>query len=131
MSLGDRILELRKKNGLSQEQLGEKVDVTRQTISNWELGETQPNPDQLKLLSKTLNVSIDELLGNNIDNIILSKVNITEKHTRSIKKILKGIFIGFLVFLIVDIIAFIICFTNKLGPFEKKNNAPYIIQETI
>ena len=131
MSLGDRILELRKKNGLSQEQLGEKVDVTRQTISNWELGETQPNPDQLKLLSKTLNVSIDELLGNNIDNIILSKVNITEKHTRSIKKILKGIFIGFLVFLIVDIIAFIICFTNKLGPFEKKNNTPYIIQETI
>lgn len=35
MNLGDKILQLRKKNGLSQEQLGEKVDVTRQTISNW------------------------------------------------------------------------------------------------
>lgn len=122
MSLGDRILELRKKNGLSQEQLGEKVDVTRQTISNWELGETQPNPDQLKLLSKTLNVSIDELLGNNIDNIILSKVNITEKQTKTIKKILKGFFIGFLVFLIIDIVAFIICFTNKLGPFKENRS---------
>ena len=54
MSLGNKILELRKKKGLSQEQLGEKVDVTRQTISNWELGETSPNPEQLKLLSKLL-----------------------------------------------------------------------------
>ena len=52
MNLGDKILQLRKKNGLSQEQLGEVVDVTRQTISNWELGETSPNPEQLKLLSK-------------------------------------------------------------------------------
>ena len=45
MALGQNILDLRKKNGLSQEQLGEKVDVTRQTISNWELEETSPNPD--------------------------------------------------------------------------------------
>ena len=44
MKLGDKILELRKKQGLSQEELGEKIDVTRQTISNWELGETSPNP---------------------------------------------------------------------------------------
>ena len=62
MKLGEKILELRKKNGFSQEQLGEKINVTRQTISNWELGETSPNPEQLKLLSKVLNVSIDELL---------------------------------------------------------------------
>ena len=66
MALGQNILNLRKKNGLSQEQLGEKVNVTRQTISNWELEETAPNPEQLKLLSKELNISIDELLGNNI-----------------------------------------------------------------
>ncbi len=50
MNLGNKILQLRKKNGLSQEQLGEKVEVTRQTISNWELGETTPNPEQLKKL---------------------------------------------------------------------------------
>lgn len=54
MNLGDKILQLRKKNGLSQEQLGEKVDVTRQTISNWELGETTPNPEQLKKCQKHL-----------------------------------------------------------------------------
>ena len=47
--LGSNILELRKKKGLSQEELSEMVGVTRQTISNWELNETQPNPEQLKL----------------------------------------------------------------------------------
>ena len=64
MKLGENIFKLRKDLKLSQEQLAEKVDVTRQTISNWELGETSPNPEQLKLLSKTLKVSIDELLNN-------------------------------------------------------------------
>ena len=39
--LGDNILKLRKKLGLTQEELSEKIDVTRQTISNWELNETQ------------------------------------------------------------------------------------------
>ena len=46
--LGENILKLRKRQGLSQEQLGELVNVTRQTISNWELNETTPNPGQLK-----------------------------------------------------------------------------------
>ncbi len=64
MKLNDNILNLRKKNNLSQEQLAEIINVSRQTISNWELGETSPNPEQLLLLSKTLHISIDELLGN-------------------------------------------------------------------
>ena len=74
MPLGNKILDLRKKNGLSQEQLGEMIDVTRQTISNWELGETSPNPEQLKRLSKALKVSIDDLLDNDIKNIVIEKV---------------------------------------------------------
>ncbi len=95
MKLGDNILKLRKDNHLSQEQLAEKINVTRQTISNWELGETSPNPEQLKLLSKTLNVSIDELLDNDIKGIIEKRVSNTEKLAGIIIKILKafGIFI--------------------------------------
>lgn len=134
MALGQNILELRKKMGLSQEQLGEKIDVTRQTISNWELGETSPNPEQLKLLSKTLNVSVDELVDNDIQNVVLNKLKITEKQTKSIKKILKGLLIGFIVLLVVDILAFIICFTGKFGPFSEKkneNNISYVIEEVI
>lgn len=66
MKLGENICSLRKKNGLSQEKLAEKVNVSRQTISNWELGETAPNPEQLMLLSRVFGKSIDELVGNNI-----------------------------------------------------------------
>jgi len=64
MKLGENISILRKKNGLSQEKLAEKINVTRQTISNWELGETAPNPEQLILLSHIFSKSIDKLVGN-------------------------------------------------------------------
>ena len=133
MALGQNILELRKKQGLSQEQLGEKIDVTRQTISNWELGETQPNPEQLKLLSKTLNISIDELLDNDLQNILVNKLKITEKQTKNIKAVLKALLVAFILFFIVDVIALIICFTGKLGPFSKNKeiNSQYVIQENI
>lgn len=64
MNLGNKIYELRKKNGLSQEQVAEKVGVTRQTISKWELGETFPDINQAKALSEIFNVSLDLLVGN-------------------------------------------------------------------
>ena len=67
MQLGNNIYNSRKEKGLSQEKLAEKINVTRQTISNWELGETSPNPEQLILLSKSLNKSIDELVGNEFE----------------------------------------------------------------
>ena len=61
MEIGNKILELRKKNNLSQEALAEKIGVSRQTISKWELGETSPDIKQAKELSKVFNVSLDEL----------------------------------------------------------------------
>lgn len=57
------LLELRTKNSLSQEQLAEQVHVTRQAVSRWETGETVPNTETLKLLSKLFDVSINTLLG--------------------------------------------------------------------
>ena len=63
MSTQDVIYELRTKNGLSQDELAEKVFVTRQAVSRWETGETVPNTETLKLLSKLFGVSINTLLG--------------------------------------------------------------------
>ena len=63
METKDIITELRKKAGLSQEDLARKVFVTRQAVSRWENGETVPNTDTLKLLSKVFDVSINTLLG--------------------------------------------------------------------
>ena len=68
MKLNENIYNFRKEKGLSQEVLAEKVNVSRQTISNWELGETTPNPKQLISLSKAFNTSIDILVGNAIEN---------------------------------------------------------------
>ena len=98
--LGNNILELRKKLGLSQEELSEKVGVTRQTISNWELNETQPNPEQLKLLSKTLNVSVDELLDNDIKSVLIEKTIKTEKNSSQVLKVVKIILTSILVFFV-------------------------------
>ena len=63
METKDIIYELRTKRGLSQEELAEKVFVTRQAVSRWENGETLPNIDTFKLLSKFFDVSINTLLG--------------------------------------------------------------------
>ena len=63
METKDVLLKLRTKKGLSQDELAEKVFVTRQAVSRWENGETVPNTDTLKLLSAVFNVSINTLLG--------------------------------------------------------------------
>ena len=63
METKDILLELRKKNNLTQEELAQKLFVTRQAVSRWESGETIPNAETLKLLSGVFDVSINTLLG--------------------------------------------------------------------
>ena len=63
MNTKDVLLDLRTKNGMSQEELAEKVFVTRQAVSRWENGETVPNTETLKRLSGLFGVSINTLLG--------------------------------------------------------------------
>ena len=63
METKEIIFNLRTKHGLSQDELAEKVYVTRQAVSRWENGETIPNIETLKLLSKIFDVSINTILG--------------------------------------------------------------------
>lgn len=63
MDTKDVIYHLRTQQGLSQDQLAEKVFVTRQAVSRWETGKTTPNTETLKLLSQLFSVSIHTLLG--------------------------------------------------------------------
>ena len=101
MSIGNKIYELRKKNNLSQEQLAEKLNVTRQTISKWELNETTPDINQAKEISKIFKISLDDLVDNDIQSMLLEKVSNTEKLAGLVIKILKGLGI-FILCLIVD-----------------------------
>ncbi len=97
MKIGKNIMDLRKKNNLSQEELAEKVGVARQTISKWELGETSPDLKQAKELSKIFNVSLDELTNNDIKDVLVEKTSNTEK--------LAGIILKLMKFMVVFIIA--------------------------
>lgn len=106
MNLGEKIVSLRKKNNLSQEELAEKIGVTRQTISKWELEETTPDINQAKKLSKLFNISLDELTNNDISNILVEKVSNTEKLAGIIIKILKLLGIFILVFIGIALIVF-------------------------
>ena len=63
METKDVIKELRTKNGMSQDELAERIFVTRQAVSRWETGETIPNTETLKMLSELFDVSINTLLG--------------------------------------------------------------------
>lgn len=63
MEIRDILKSLRERHGLTQEQMAERVRVTRQAVSRWETGETQPNTDTLQLLSREFQVSINTLLG--------------------------------------------------------------------
>ena len=64
--LSDKIMELRKRNGMSQEALAEKLDVSRQSVSKWETGESVLDLDRIIKLSEIFGVSTDYLLKNEI-----------------------------------------------------------------
>lgn len=63
MEVKEILKNLREKNNLTQEQMAQRVNITRQAISRWETGETQPDTQMLKVLSKEFDVSINTLLG--------------------------------------------------------------------
>lgn len=67
MSLGANLFNARKKRGLSQEEVAEKLGVSRQTISKWELDETLPDICQSKKLANLYRLSLDELIEFDID----------------------------------------------------------------
>lgn len=64
MTLGEKIQQLRKAAGISQEQLAEQLDVSRQSISKWELNDAVPEISKIIMLSELFSVSTDELLKN-------------------------------------------------------------------
>ena len=60
MKFNEKLYELRKTKGLSQEELGEKINVSRQTVSKWETGQTTPELEKLIELSEMFDLSVDE-----------------------------------------------------------------------
>ena len=101
MDLGKKIMTMRNEKNLSQEQSAEKLNVTRQTISNWENGKFYPDIDSLVNLSKFFNVSLDDLLS--YDDKVLDYLKDSTDIVKSNKNILYAVLLNILL-----IIAFII-----------------------
>lgn len=110
--LGEKIISERKKCKLSQEDLAEKLGITRQTISNWELNETSPDLKQASKLCDIFNISLDELTGK--ENAILTKLDKTESNSKLIIKLVKtvGITLGTLIFILLCIVSIYIYSIN-------------------
>lgn len=97
MDLGKKIIEMRKNKNLSQEQLAETLNVSRQTISNWENGRFYPDIDALVKISKYFNISLDDLLAS--DSNVLKYLKVSTDIVRSNKNILYAIILN--IFLII------------------------------
>ena len=67
IEIANRLVQLRKQHGLSQEELAEKLGISRQAISKWERAESSPDTDNLISIAKLYNVSLDELLKTDED----------------------------------------------------------------
>lgn len=97
MDLEKKIIEMRKNKNLSQEQLAETLNVSRQTISNWENGRFYPDIDALVKISKYFNIALDDLLAS--DSNVLKHLKVSTDIVRSNKNILYAIILN--IFLII------------------------------
>ena len=131
MELGKQIYELRKKANLSQEQLAEKVGVSRQTISKWELGETAPDIKQAQILSQIFNVSLDELTGNDTKEVIYEKVSNTEKLAGLIIKVIKIWGIIILACVVIAVVCIILFGNVREEGFAENNVEKVTFTEVV
>jgi transcriptional regulator with XRE-family HTH domain len=95
MNIKEKLIKLRKDNNLTQEELADKLYVSRQTVSNWENGKFYPDIETLILISNTFNISLDTLLKNDIKMV----KNIDNK-VKSHKKLLLIIILLIIIFII-------------------------------
>ena len=108
MKLGEKILNCRKKLGLSQEQLGEKVGVSRQTVSKWESNNAVPELEKLIKLSEIYNVTLDELVKGVSNKEIFDK-------KRNSKKLFKILLVIILIVLVILSIIYALTINRRIN----------------
>lgn len=119
MKFNEKLIKLRKEMGLAQEELGNKLNVARQTVSKWELGETTPEMDKLIKMSEIFNITLDELIKDKNNDENINNTN-SQKLAGLVIKILKGLGIFLIVIAIAVVFLMIISFVsfNKIGTDE-------------
>ena len=87
MSLATKLVTLRKEKGLTQMELAERLNVSRQAISRWEVGAALPSTDNLKTLGELYGVSVDYLLNTSVDQLCSSSVQNEQSFSSSISEV--------------------------------------------
>lgn len=103
MEVGAQIKKYRSNMGISQEELAEKVYVSRQTVSNWETGKNYPDIHSVLLLSSVFNVSLDQLIKGDVE---IMKKEIKETEIKKLNKY-AGIYAVFLILTVITLVPFI------------------------
>lgn len=107
MKLSEKLIKLRKEKGLSQEEFGNEINVSRQAVSKWENDESKPDIDKIQEIVKKFNVTYEYLLDDEVENIEqISEITLKNKKHKG-KIILKVIFVILLIYLIFCVYKFI------------------------
>ena len=122
MNFNNRLYQLRKQKGFSQEELANRLNVSRQTISKWEVGDSTPDMEKLIAISDLFNVSLDNLITGKEDEpqittetksdfvSVLNEKVLTNENKKKAKSALKIIGIIATAVLVIDVISMIIYF---------------------
>ncbi|MBO5139239.1 MAG: helix-turn-helix transcriptional regulator [Peptococcaceae bacterium] len=117
MNFNEKLIELRKAKGLSQDELGQRIGVSRQTISKWELAQSYPDFQRLVLLSDYFGMSLDALMKDidvqdvrekNMNDQKLSVIYDDVQQTKTIMKTVNDIINGLAIFGVVGVIVLIL-----------------------
>lgn len=117
MKFEEKLMNLRKQNGLSQEDLAEKLDVTRQTVSKWELGQSKPDMEKLIEIGKIFNVPLESLTD---DNASLNSVNGGTTNPNNGLKIAIIIAVCFILIAFIIRLIFVSIMYNKMKQASKE-----------
>lgn len=128
MKFSEKLMNLRKQKGMSQEELADKLNVTRQTISKWELDQTVPDMNKLIEISKLFEISLDELTGEIKMNEYQNEYTNEYKETSHEKKNTK---IALKVFIVGTIISLIICGIGLFKQISANNTNEKSKQEAL
>lgn len=123
MDLGNKLLELRKKKGLSQEEAAEKLNVSRQTISKWETNQSTPDYDKVLPICNLYEITTNELFG--IKDEIINEIADSGSSNNNANKKALGICIGIFTFFIA--IAWIMTAVVSLGIDPVLSSAIFLI----
>lgn len=104
MRFSEKIIKLRKENGLSQEEFGNMINVSRQAISKWESEQSQPDIGNVKEISKVFNVNIEYLINDDLEEEFKEEKNKKRNNKKYLKNILIIIFLIFIIYLCLSMV---------------------------